>query len=293
MRLTTLLLVSIFALAAVGVFANGLTTPQPATPDVTPPVGTGPTPMTPDTTPPTTTPPVGTGPTVPTPTPSTAVTLVSPEVEQFNLNLVTSNFMVDSASVLALRQAGWMWSDIHLLAHIANQTNRPIIEIANLRSQGMTYTNIGQRYNLTMAQLTTPMFIRQRVAGFIGEYGYQPIYYRTDQWGNPVLTRYDAERLSRLGYDWRSIAIAANISAETGVSIREILQWTDRGYTWKQVARQYGLDPNDVMDVSKYPFGRDSGQIMIPTTQPVPPTGAGPMTPMQPVVAPPAPSPVY
>lgn len=278
MRFTTLLLVSIFTLAAVGVFANGITAPQPATPDVTPPVGTGPT--------------------VPTPTtPSTTVTLVSPEVEQFNLNLVTTTFGVDSTSALALRQAGWMWSDIHLLAHIANQTNRPIIEIANLRSQGLTYANIGQRYNLTMAQLTMPTFIRQRVAGFVGEYGYQPIYYRTDKWGNPVLTRYDAERLSRLGYDWRNIAIAANISAETGVSMRDILQWTDRGYTWDQVARQYGINPDDVMDVSQYPFARDMGQIITPTTQPVPPAGAGPMTPMQPGMqpgtVPPAPPPVY
>lgn len=297
MRLTTLLLVSIFVLACAGVYANGIGT----TPDMTPPVGTGPT-MPDDTTmpPTTTTPPVGTGPTTPMTTtpmmPSTTISTVSPEVEQFNLNLVTTTFAVDSASVIALRQAGWMWADIHMLAHIANQSNRPILEIANLRSQGLSYANIGQRYNLTMAQLITPSSaIRTRVAGFVGEYGYQPIYYRTDPWGNPVLTRYDAERLARMGYDWRSIAIAANISAETGVSMREILSWTDRGYTWEQVARQYGVDPDDAMNVNQYPFGRDGGQFMtpttqqytVPTTQPVtPPTGAGTMTPMQPGMQP-------
>ncbi|MEN6521997.1 MAG: hypothetical protein ABFD46_12710 [Armatimonadota bacterium] len=271
MRLTTLLLVSIFVLACAGVYANGIgTTPEPTTPPEE-----------------TTLPPVGTGPTTPTlVTPPTTVSTVSPEVEQFNLNLATTTFTVDSASVIALRQAGWTWADIYMLAHIANQANRPILEIANLRSQGLSYSNIGQRYNLTMAQLITPSVIRTRVAGFVGEYGYQPIYYKTDLWGNPVLTRYDAEKLSRMGYDWRNIAIAANISAETGVSMSDIMSWADRGYTWQQISRQYGVDPDKVMDVSKYPFSREPGvyttstnQYTTPTTQPPPPTGAGATTP--------------
>ncbi|MEN6372115.1 MAG: hypothetical protein ABFD64_08905 [Armatimonadota bacterium] len=271
MRLTTLLLVSILVIACAGVYANGIgTTPEP-----TPPVGTGP--ITPEVTPPVTT----------TPMPTS---ITSPEVEQFNLNLVTATFAVDSASVIALRQAGWAWSDIYMLAHIANQSNRPILEVANLRSQGLSYSNIGQHYNMTMAQLITPSVVQTRVAGFVGEYGYQPIYYRTDLWGNPVLTRYDAERLSRMGYSWQNIAIAANISAETGASMSDILSWADRGYTWQQIARQYGVDPDKVMDVSKYPFSREPGVYTIPTNQyttptttptmqpTTPPMGAGPTT---------------
>ncbi|HOK55566.1 MAG TPA: hypothetical protein PKV43_13955, partial [Armatimonadota bacterium] len=229
-------------------------------------------------------PPVGTGPTAPVVTTQAMVS----EVEMFNTNLVVTTFNVDRSTVVALRQAGWSWGDIHLLANIASRTNRPIIEIANWRSQGLTYEQIAQRYNLTMAQLITPDMVRTRVAGFVTEYGYQPLYYRTDPWGNPVLTRFEAERLMRLGYDWQNIAIAANVSAETGANIRDVLSWIDRGYTWDRVAREYGLNIDTITDVRQYPFARDSGTMMIPTTAPVtPPTGAGPMVPGTTTVPPP------
>lgn len=213
--------------------------------------------------------------------PSAVVMATSPEVETFNLNLAISSFGVDRSSLLELRQAGWSWADIHMMANIASRSNRPILEIAGLRSQGMSWNAIAGRYNLTATEITTPMLVRTRVAGFVGEFGFQPIYYKTDPWGNPVLTRYEAERLSKLGYDWQSIAIAANISAETGANIRDVLSWIDRGYTWPQVARQFGLDPQKVMDVSRYPFAREPGGMMVPvTTAPsLPPAGAGPMEP--------------
>ena len=60
-----------------------------------------------------------------------------------------------------------------------------------------------------------------------------------------------------MGYDWRSIAIASNISMRTGDSVRDILAMTNTGLTWPQIARNYGLNPKDVIDVSSYPFRRD------------------------------------
>lgn len=322
MRLTTLLLVLSMMMVGVALYANGSAPAapqeQPAQPEVSPPAGAGPEEQPPaveeapaEEQPPAmeqpseeAIPPAGAGPTAPAAPPMTGGMMqpMTPEVETFNTNFITMNFGVDRSSIMGLRHAGWMWGDIYLMAHISKSANRPILEVAALRSQGMSWTDIASRYNISTVALTTPSMVQTRVAGFVTEYGYQPLYYRTDPWGNPVLTRFDAERMSRLGYSWQNIAVAANVAAETGASVRDVLSWTDRGYTWQQVAREYGLDPDDIMNVSQYPFARESGAMMTtPTTIPtMPPSGAGPMQPMPmpPMTTPPmqpgtAPTPTY
>jgi uncharacterized protein (DUF433 family) len=205
------------------------------------------------------------------------MTATTPEVETFNTNLVMQTFGVDCASVKNLRQAGWSWGDINLMAQLAKRTNQPISDIANWRCQGLSYNDIAARYNLTATDITNPSPVTTRVAGVVTEYGYQPLYYRTDPWGNPVLTRFEAERLQRLGYSWQNIAVAANIAAVTGASVTDVLAWADRGYTWPQIAREYGVDPEKAMDISKYPFARTPGTMTTMTTTPTTaPTGAGP-----------------
>lgn len=269
-------------IVGVAVFANGNSVmPPPAEPS-----GAGPS-MDMDTVPPSTTPPPAEMPsmtvpstipsTVPSTIPSVTVPATSSEVEMFNTNNCVSQFNVDRTYIQQLRANGWSWGDIYLMSNISNKTHRPLLEIANLRSQNMAWTDIANRYNLTAMDITSSPVIMTRVAGYTAEYGYTPIYYMTDQWGNPVLTRYEAERLSKLGYSWQDIAVAANISAKTAARVEEVLAWTDRGYTWPQVAREYGLSPKSVMDVSQYPFARVIGTRGTVTTAPV---GAGPMYPM-------------
>ncbi len=268
MRFTTILVVLLLAIS-VAVFANGNNVPL-----AQPPAGSGPAH---ETMPPATTPTMPSM--MPSTMPSTTMPMTSAEVEAFNTNLAVANFGVDRNSVMQLRAAGWSWGDIQLMANIAMQAKRPILEIAALRSQGMAYSDIATRCNLSLVAITSAPAVMTRVAGYSTEYGYQPIYYKTDPWGNPVLTRYDAERLSRLGYRWQDIAVATNIAAKTGASTQEVLSWTDRGYTWQQIAREYGLNPNSVMDVSRYPFAHEgmgfavTQPTMTTTTAPV---GSGP-----------------
>jgi hypothetical protein len=269
MRLVTTIFVVLLMVVGVAVFANGHhVVPPPAQPS-----GAGPST---ETIPPSTTPPPAEMPA--TTVPSVTVPATSSEVEMFNTNNCVSQFNVDRTSVQQLRANGWTWGDIYMMSNIANKTHRPLLEIANLRSQNLAWVDIANRYNLTALDITSSPVIMTRVAGYTAEYGYMPIYYRTDPWGNPVLTRYDAERLSRLGYSWQDIAVATNISARTGARVDDVLAWTDRGYTWPQIAREYGLSPRRIMDVSQYPFARVPGtRGPAVNTAPV---GAGPMYPM-------------
>ena len=262
MRLTTLLLVSIFMIASVAVFANGMQPTQPVTPEE---------PTMP------TMPPSGAGPSV---TPQQPMQPMMPvmtmDVETFNTNYVVSTFCVDAATVTALRQAGWSWGDIYVMSSIASMSGRPLLEIAGYRSQGLPYDQIAARFNIASTQILAPM-PTTRVAGTTQTYGYLPIYYRTDPWGNPSLTRFDAERLTRLGYDWRDIAAACNITSRTGVPVRDVLAWTDRGYTWPQISRIYGVNMDWITrDIERYPFPRTCGGEVAPIC---PPVGTGPVCP--------------
>jgi hypothetical protein len=224
-----------------------------------------------------------------TTTTSGTTMVMAPEVDTFNTNLVMSLYSIDRPTINSLRQAGWSWGDIYLLANTAAQINQPIMTVANWRSQGMTYDQIASNNGLTPVALTSPFAVRTMVAGFVTEYGYQPIYYLTNPWGTPVLTRYEAERFSNLGYTWQDIAVAANISAKTGHSIHDILSWRDRGYTWQQIARQYSLDYNSVLEISMYPFVREPSSSTFPEDRMMP-VGAGSMQPTSPGMTPTTPS---
>lgn len=132
-----------------------------------------------------------------------------------------------------------------------------------------------------------------------------------NQYGNVVLTEADARRLACEGYPCEDIAIANNIAIETGASVREVLAWTDRGLTWLQISMYYGVDYNQVKNISGYPFigiggtcGMGAGPAPCPPPCPTPcptpcpnpceqpaticnpPVGAGPATPPAPPAEP-------
>lgn len=213
---------------------------------------------------------------------TTTTVAVTPEVESYNINFVSSTYGISPATVRDLRTKH-DWGTIYFMANVAAKTGRPITEIASLAEQGMTWNQIASRYNVAMSDLLVPG-PRTAVAGYVGEIGTRPVTttWMADKYGNIVLTQNEADRLRKQGYSWQDIAIAANVSSRTGQPVYQVLQWTDRGMTWPQIAREYGLNPDDVTDISMYPFdrsGSDSrylGGMEIQTG----PVGAGPM--MQP-----------
>lgn len=278
MRIAVLLL-GLMLVLSTAALANGNVTPGVGTTPTTPPTITPTTPTTTTTdtgvtTTTTTTTPVGAGPTtttVPTGTmqpcpPGTTMTgmveTMSPEVETFNTAFLSSYYGLSSAAISNLRAQGFTWGEINFISNVAARTQRPITEIAAWRMQGATWPEIASRYNVALTDITTPLMPTSRVAGFVGETtmmtSTMPPYYLTDRYGNPVLTPIDAQSFMQRGYDWRSIAVAANISARTGVPVGEILAMTDRGMTFTQIALEYGLRPENVLDVSLYPYSRDA-----------------------------------
>lgn len=245
MRIHILLLGVVMSLAVSAALANGAGVMQPApTAQPTPEVAVPATP--------------GAGPTQQQVSTGQVMEPVSPEVDMFNQTFLSTYYGLSNQSIMDLRAQGYSWGEINFMSNLAARTQRPISEIAIHHTQGLTWVQIGGRYNIATADLTRPYIPVARVAGFVGEVGVAPpAYYMMDRFGNPILTANEAELYRVRGYDWQTVAIAANVSARTGVPIREILRMTDTGATWQQIAQQYGLRMDDILDVSAYPFSRD------------------------------------
>lgn len=195
---------------------------------------------------------------VPTPIGAGPMEPVSPEVDAFNQAFMSNYYGLSTQTISDLRARGHSWGEIHLMANASARTQRPIQEICMHRIEGRTWAEIAQTYNVTVAELTRPYMPVARVAGFVGEVRAAPHgYYQTDRFGNPVLTMREAELYRVRGYEWRTIAIAANVSAQTAYPVREILRMVDMGQTWPQIAMRLGLRIDDIIDVAEYPFTRE------------------------------------
>ena len=192
--------------------------------------------------------------------PTTEMT-TSPEVDAYNRNLIINQYGISGADIMYLRAQGFSWGDVNFMANMAVKTGRPIREIAALRSQGMSWSDITMKYNVSMADINQSYMPTVQTTGVTIPYGtlMVPPFYRTDKLGNPILTFREARSLERLGYDWRSIAIAANISAKTAIPFSDVLRMTEQGLTWPQIAVNFGLRPQDVLDISGYPYATDIG----------------------------------
>jgi uncharacterized protein (DUF433 family) len=222
-------------------------------------------------------------------------------VDQFNSNFVTSNFGISPTTVADLHSR-YDWGTIYFMANLSRQTGRPISEIAALADQGMSCSDIANRYNVAMAApaVCPPIGAGPAVA-------VQPA---TCSWiGGPggyvSLTPFEARRLSKMGYTWQDIAVATNISMQTGDPVYQILQWTDRGWTWNQVAREYGVDVDYAMNIGGFPYQQLAADTNCVSCNypaapapacppPCPPVGAGPAPcppPCPPVGAGPSPAP--
>jgi hypothetical protein len=192
-------------------------------------------------------------------TPPMAMMTPPPEVEAFNRQFVKQYFGVSDADVSDLRSKGLSWAELYMAANLAQRTSQPITKIALLRSQGQSWTDIGNTFNVAYVDLSMPFSSPSRVAGVTSEVIMVdrplPIVSKS---GIVILTRQDAWMYRRMGYTWRDIAFATNISSRCDVPVSDILRRASAsGYMWRWVALGYGQDPDVVMDVSQYPFSRE------------------------------------
>lgn len=181
----------------------------------------------------------------------------SSDVETFNRNFIVQHYGLSSSDVASLRSQGISWADINFIANASARAGQPVSMIASLRTQGMCWADIASRYNTTVAMLSNPISTRPTATvATVGAGPMAPGMAMYDLRGAPLLTDDRARFYYRNGYDWIDVAIAANVSKLSGVSMDYLLSRIKQGEMWGTLAAQYGVPPRDAYNVSNYPFAR-------------------------------------
>lgn len=182
----------------------------------------------------------------------------TPEMEAFNRRFISQYYGIPESQLVQLRQQGFSWDEINLIANASVRTGQPVATIASLRSQGMSWQDIANRYNVALSDLTSPtmrVVVARPIPAGAGPVATTAMY---DSEGNVLLTLDHAQRLYKMGYDWLDVAIAANMYDATGIPIRQWLMWIRQGAFWPTLATRYGVPYEFAFDVTRYPFPRTS-----------------------------------
>ncbi len=181
----------------------------------------------------------------------------SAEVEAFHRNFISQYYGIPQSQVTQLRNQGFSWDEINMIANAAARTGQPVSTIASLRSQGMSWADIAARYNVALSDLTcpSPRVVATRTVVGAGPTVPTVMY---DSHGNPVLTWDQAQRFYKMGYDWLDVAVAANFQEATAIPVQYWLMRIRQGSLWPNLAYEWGVPFAAAFDVSAYPFPRTS-----------------------------------
>lgn len=195
--------------------------------------------------------------------------VVLPAGEPLMRDLAIQRFGLTATQINELRMRGLSYSTIELVANVASRCSRPLYDVVSqYMESGGSLDQIASTCNTTVASLLTPAPM-MAVAGFQGEVTSEvssgvmmPLYYKQFPNGRPVISVQQWQLLNQQGNSWRDIAVAANVSAQTGESVEDLLRMTRvQGQTWTSIAVTRGLHPADIMDVSQWPFTQATGPM--------------------------------
>jgi len=183
-------------------------------------------------------------------------TVSKDEENLFNQAFLAMYYCIPNTMLSKLRDAGWNWQSIYLLANVAARTSQPIETIAMMRSNGMSWNDIACKFNVPAGDFVCPVVATTATSRVGAGPSYPQAMY--DWSGNMLLDAQMVHRLYCAGYDWLDVAIAANFARDTGYPIDWVLAQTRNGMVWDVMIRTNGLDRNRIYNVTSFPFERKS-----------------------------------
>lgn len=197
-----------------------------------------------------------------------ATMAVLPPDENLQMALTQQQFGMSASDYTNLRMQGLSPAQINTVANIAKQCNQTPMQAANTyMMNGGDLNAVASACGISVATILTPapsvVAVVPTTPAVPGTVAAGPMpsvptysYYLLYPNGTPVLTESQWLSYARRGYNWRDVAIAANISAQTGTSIDQLLREVRiQGMTWQQVAIEQGVSYDQVTDVSGWPWG--------------------------------------
>ncbi|MGI6296271.1 MAG: hypothetical protein ACOX3G_09290 [Armatimonadota bacterium] len=91
---------------------------------------------------------------------SSAPFSTSADTESFNTEFFSRYYSISKPEIANIRRKGCSWEDINICANAATCASRPLSEITGLRSQGLSWAEIGNRYGISTDKLTTPVSLK-------------------------------------------------------------------------------------------------------------------------------------
>jgi hypothetical protein len=240
---------------------------------------------------------------------------ILPYDECFQRGLAKQRYGLSDDQVTSLRMMGWDYNNIYLIANVATNLKkcpRDIMAVAQMFSDGMTLDQIASANNMTVASLLS-IGPTTAVAGSMQQICPTPCppqnpcstcnpqdvpkYYRMFPNGLPVVTQQSWSQFRARGYTWTDVAVAANIAEQTGESVESLIRMVRiQGRLWSDIICERGLSQCKMMDVSGWPFDKNSNQLsrqeerQIQSKQGKWPCGPGPCNPCQPPCPAPCPT---
>ncbi|MCE5198821.1 MAG: hypothetical protein ABFD54_05265 [Armatimonadota bacterium] len=190
--------------------------------------------------------------------PSVSPPVMIPAGQQVSESCLRSNLNLSTSQIADLRSQGFSDSDIAMIGAIAKRSNRPVGEVAAAYRSNPNWSSVSQQFNVSLSDanvLATSCFVPQ--SALYGAGPAMPVV-MYDYNGNVLLTWDEVQRYYAQGYDWMDIAVAANISRESGYPISMALMDIQRGVTWRELAMRQAVPPSRAFNLSTFPFPRRS-----------------------------------
>ncbi len=79
------------------------------------------------------------------------------DTESFNTEFFSRYYSIPKPEISKVRRKGCCWEDINICANAATCASRPLLEVVDLRSQGLSWSEIANRYGISADKLTSPI----------------------------------------------------------------------------------------------------------------------------------------
>jgi len=150
----------------------------------------------------------------------------------FQRSYLMRTYGLSEAEVNSLQQMGYSADEIAMAASLAARANKPIADVLALRRQGLSWTQVAQRYNLQPEVVAMP---------FASVPSEEDAYFRNFLRDRFSMSAATYDRLRAMGWSPAEIQFAAHVAARSRQSPEYVLQLRQQGLSWTEIASRLGI----------------------------------------------------
>lgn len=171
---------------------------------------------------------------------TTSSTVVTMESDPLIMSTVTQYYGFDPATVCSLQAKGYTTSDFAALGNLCMRVGKPMSEFVALRDQGMSWSQIATRYNVSMSDMNTPMPMAVMMSPEVDAYN-RAFAIQYFGLSDSQITSFRAQ-----GMTWGEVYMTANLAQRIGRPATEIASLRQQGISWNDIGSRYNIAMTDI-----------------------------------------------